>query len=63
MGKIKINYKSNNLEVLSKLMNSVAAKYDCTVKYDAENSSLNFTGEDTLKRFIAEETMELFSKD
>ena len=62
MGILKINHISNNLEILSKLMNSVATKYDCSVKYDPDNSSMNFRGEDTLKRFIAEETMELFNK-
>jgi len=58
---IKINEKNNNLELISKLMNSVAIKYDCTVKYDSEKDSLNFKGDDAFRKIIAEETLGFFS--
>ena len=62
MGVIKINRKNNNVEVVSKLMDSVCSKYDCSVKYDSENGTVDFQGDEIYKAFIAEETMNLFSK-
>lgn len=60
---IKINYNdSGNLEILSKLMNSAAKKYDCRVTYDAENGALQFIGDRNLTRSIAEETAGWFRK-
>jgi len=63
MNKIIINKKNNNLEIVSKLMNSVCGKYDCSVKYNSENGTLDFTGNEDYKHHIAEETMSLFVKN
>jgi hypothetical protein len=60
---IKINYSnSGNLEIISKLMNSAAKKYDCRVTYDAENSAIQFYGDRDHTRTIAEETAGWFRK-
>ncbi len=62
MGTVRIFRKNRNLELVSKLMNSVAVKYGCRVKYNTEKGVLNFFGDEACKRFIAEETMNLFAK-
>lgn len=60
---IKFNYSnSGNLEIISKLMNSAAKKYDCRVTYDAENSAIQFYGDRDHTRTIAEETAGWFRK-
>jgi hypothetical protein len=60
---IKINHNnSGNLEIISKLMNSAAKKYDCRVTYDAENSAIQFYGNRDHTRTIAEETAGWFEK-
>jgi len=48
--------------VVSKLMDSVCSKYDCSVKYNSENGTVDFQGDEIYKSFIAEETMNLFAK-
>jgi hypothetical protein len=59
----KINYSTNgNLEILSKLMNSAAKKYDCRVTYDAENGAIQFYGDRDHTHMIAEETAGWFRK-
>ncbi len=60
MSVIKIHHKNNNIELISKLMNSVAVKYDCRVKYHPETGAVCFQGNDACKSFIAEETLNLF---
>ena len=62
MNKIIINKKNNNLEVVSMLMDSVCEKYDCSVKYNPDNDTLDFTGDDNYKQHVAEETMGFFIK-
>jgi hypothetical protein len=60
---IKINHNaSGNLEIISKLMNSAAKKYDCRVTYDAENGAIQFFGNRDHTRTIAEETAGWFEK-
>ena len=61
MSIIKINCKSNNIELVSKLMNSIAIKYDCRVKYNSETETVCFSGNNACKSFIAEETLNLFN--
>lgn len=61
MNIIRINHINNNLELVSKLMNSVAVKYDCRVKYNSETETVCFNGNDACKTFIAEETLNLFN--
>lgn len=60
MSIIRIHHKNNNIELISKLMNSVAVKYDCRVKYHPETGAVCFQGNDACKSFIAEETVKLF---
>jgi len=62
MAGIRIIRRNSNMELVSKLMNSVAVKYGCRVKYNTEKGVLNFFGDEACKRFIAEETMNLFAK-
>ncbi len=62
MSVIKINRKNTNVEVVSKLMDSVCSKYDCSVEYNPENGTVDFHGDEIYKSFIAEETMNLFAK-
>ncbi|GBC60981.1 hypothetical protein DENIS_1941 [Desulfonema ishimotonii] len=59
---LKIRKKTDNLELVSKLMNSVCAKYDCSVRYNAENGTIDYTGDDDYKSLIAEETINIFAK-
>ena len=60
MNMIPIDRRVNNLEILSKLMNSVAKQCDCRVKYDRIDNALCFFGDVTYKRHIAEETLGFF---
>lgn len=57
---IKINKRNQNLELISKLMNSVAVKYDCRIRYNDESGNLDFQGDHALKKHIAEETISIF---
>ena len=62
MHKIPIVYKNKNLEILTKLLNSVAKKYGCTVEYVAENDSIRFSGGMDCCRHVTEETLAFFPK-
>lgn len=57
MSKIPINIKNLNLEILTKIINSVAAKYDCRVEYDADENQLKLIGDQDCCKHIAEETL------
>jgi hypothetical protein len=52
--------KNVNLEIVAKLLNSVAEKYDCCVRYDQKKNSLEFFGDDAYWRHIVEEVLALF---
>jgi len=60
VNKLNIASKNVNLEIVAKLMNSVARKYDCRVMYSRCENSLNFIGDTLYWRHIAEEMMEFF---
>ena len=62
MRKIPIVHHINNLEVLTKLLNSVARKYGCHVEYIADENRLRFIGDHACCRHIAEETLALFQR-
>jgi len=62
MNALPIYKKVNNLEVISKLMNSICSKYDCHVSYNEKLGTVVFDGDDAYKPVIAEETMNLFKK-
>ena len=59
---VKIRYRDSNLEIISKLMNSVALQYDCRINYDAKENTLIFCGDDRYMRPIVEETMSFFEQ-
>ena len=58
--KLYIASKNVNLEILAKLLNSIAEKYDCFVKYDKQENSLKFIGDTSCWRHIVEEFLEWF---
>lgn len=51
---IKIN---NNIEVLSKILNSIAAKHDCRIEYDTETRKVNSHCDANAKPLIIKEVM------
>lgn len=57
--KLYIASKNVNLEIMAKLLNSVAKKYDCQVRYNMGENSLKFFGDESYWRHIAEELLEL----
>ena len=59
MSAIRINRKDDNLEIMAKLLNSVAANYDCRVKYNSSSRKVRFVGEEVYKPFVIEETISL----
>jgi hypothetical protein len=60
MEEIRIVHEINNLEIISKLMNSVAKQCDCSVKYNPEDKSIRFSGDSDLKQYITEQTLSFF---
>ena len=60
MNKLYIASKNVNLEVIAKLLNSVAEKYGCYVRYEKEENSLKFIGDESYWAHIIEELMEFF---
>ena len=60
MNKLYIASKNVNLEIIAKLLNSVAAKYGCYVRYDRRENSLKFIGDEDYWKHIVEEVMEFF---
>jgi len=62
MNEIPIIRKNANLEIFTKIINSVAAHYECHVDYIAEENRLAFHGDQDCCKHITEETLALFSK-
>jgi hypothetical protein len=60
--KVPIIYKNVNLEILTKLLNSVAKRYGCTVKYIAEDNRIAFSGDSDCCRHVTEEALAFFPK-
>ena len=60
MNKLYIASKNVNMEILAKLLNSVAEKYECFVRYNQDENSLSFLGDESYWRHIVEEMMEMF---
>ena len=60
MDALTIYRRNNNREILAKLMNSFAARYDCSVKYNAEEDCISFTGDEAHKVSLANEIAYLF---
>jgi len=63
MGKIPIIIKNGNLEILAKIINSVAGKYDCHVDYIPGENRLEFHGDQDCCRHITEETLTIFTRE
>lgn len=61
MDQLKIHEKNNmNLEILAKIMDSVAKRIDCRVTCNKSCRVLCFEGDAASKRYIIEETLALF---
>ena len=54
---VKINY---NIEIVSKIINSIAKKYDCQVKFDRETETVSSNCEERNKSNILAEVMGIF---
>ena len=51
---VKIN---NNNEILSKILNSVAAKHDCRIEFDTETRKIYSHCDENVKLLVLEETI------
>lgn len=60
MGAFRIIKINNNVEVLSKILNSVAAKYDCQIKYDTQTRKVTSHCDESSKPLIINEVMGIF---
>lgn len=60
MKEIPINRKVNNMEIISKLLNSVAKQCDCRVSYDSAEDSLVFSGDAAYQKYITEKAISFF---
>jgi hypothetical protein len=60
MEAVRIIKKVNNLEIIEKLLNSVAKQCDCRVAYNEQTGVLNFYGDTSCKQYIAEQTLSFF---
>lgn len=60
MEQLQIVRQINNLEIISKLMNSVAKQYGCRVKYNPEDGGMHFFGDVSCQKYIVEETLSFF---
>ena len=54
---IRITSKNVNLEIIAKLLNSVARKYNCRVRYIQGENRLRFMGDEAYCKHIAEELL------
>lgn len=61
MNAVKVNREINNLKILSKIMDSVAKRYQCRVRYNASSNSLCFEGAPENRRHIIEQSMAFIS--
>ena len=60
MEQVRIVCQINNLEIISKLMNSVAKQCGCRVKYNPEDGGIHFFGDTSYQKYIVEETLSFF---
>ena len=60
MKEIPINRKINNMEIISKLLNSVAKQCDCRITYNSTKGSLVFSGDTAYQKYITEKTISFF---
>jgi len=57
---LSINRINRNREVWRKILNSVAAKYDCGVHFTLDAGRLNFEGDRDCAEEIVKEALSLF---
>lgn len=60
MEKFRVIRKNGNLEIMSKLMNSVAKQCGCRVKYNPKSGGMLYYGDTNFQRYIVEETLSFF---
>ena len=60
MGALKIIEINYNIEIISKIINSIAKKYDCQVKFDHETEKVASNCEERNKSHILAEVMGIF---
>ena len=63
MDALNIERKSQNIEVLAKIANSLVKKYDCGVKFDGDSGQIFITGEDNCTEIVAEEVEEFLERN
>jgi len=63
MSQMKINKVDNNDEVLVKITNSVARKYDCRITYDDCTGESSSDCDDTAKSAIIQEVSDILGID
>jgi len=59
---IAVKQVTNNTELLSKLLNSVARKYDCGAKFSTVCGELHYEGDEACRQHIIDETLKMISK-
>jgi hypothetical protein len=57
---LTLNKKDGSLEVLAKIVNSVAKKYQCTIRYDFDTGEISTDCDGVYKMLIAEEVINIF---
>ncbi len=57
---LPINQHIDNLEIICKLLNSVAKKFDCKIEYDPDRYAIRFFGDEAYQAYIVEETLSFF---
>jgi hypothetical protein len=60
MEQVRVLRKVNNMEIICKLMNSVAKQCGCRVKYNPQKGELQFSGDTACQKYIVEETLSFF---
>lgn len=61
MKEIPIIRKVNNMEIISKLLNSVAKRCDCRVTYNPTEGLLVFSGDTSYQKYITEKAISFFT--
>ena len=61
MNAIKVTRRVNNLKIISKLMDTVAKRYQCRVRYNAVQNCLSFEGDPEARRHIIEQSVAYFT--
>jgi hypothetical protein len=60
MKEIPIIRRVNNMEIISKLLNSVAKRCDCRITYNPTEGLLVFSGDTAYQKYITEKAISFF---